>query len=490
LLATTLLVIGGLVPIIVAFVGGPFFTLGWERRPKDVREMTSHGSARWAESNDIPDDYKPGGRSSEFAILGLLSAKGPKTADVEVGVRSHIVTCAPTGAGKGIGCAIPNLWTYRHSVVVLDLKGELVRHTAEVRRRMGQRVFVLDPFKETKGPYHVFNPMGRVTEGGPQAISEATQLADALVVRSSLGTDTYWDDAAADLLKGLILHVACEVPPAEAHLGTLRERLTDKSDDLKKTFKKMSESKDTAIRRCGQSMLQKHDKELSSVLSSARRHTDFLDDPCLEEVTRAAGISFSELKRTPTTIYLVLPPHQLIVYRRWVRLILAAALADMTRTSNDKVPVLFLLDEFPKLGRMTSIEDGISILRGYGVQLWIFVQDLSQLRVAYPGWRTFLANATLQCFGTQDMETARYVSQLLGNTTQKLTHVQHGTSHTSGLRSNRGTSQSSSEQRHSRALRDVDELRCMDPSDVIAFLPGCRPVQLRRLDARPKLQPI
>jgi type IV secretion system protein VirD4 len=36
----------------------------------------------------------------------------------------HILTCAPTGAGKGIGAVIPNLLTYPGSAFVLDLKGE------------------------------------------------------------------------------------------------------------------------------------------------------------------------------------------------------------------------------------------------------------------------------------------------------------------------------------------------------------------------------
>jgi hypothetical protein len=56
-------------------------------------------------------------------------------------------------------------------------------------------------------------------------------------------------------------------------------------------------------------------------------------------------------------------------------------------------------------------------LRGYGVSLWLLVQDLSQLEAVYPKWRTFLANTTLQAFGTQDYQTARYLSDVLGQTT-------------------------------------------------------------------------
>ncbi|RYF12042.1 MAG: hypothetical protein EOO40_02125, partial [Deltaproteobacteria bacterium] len=72
--------------------------------------------------------------------------------------------------------------------------------------------------------------------------------------------------------------------------------------------------------------------------------------------------------------------------------------------------VLLLLDEFPKLGRFAAIEDSISILRGYGVRLWLLVQDLNQLQRVHPIWRTFLASATLQAFGRQQMQTARMLA--------------------------------------------------------------------------------
>ena len=44
--------------------------------------------------------------------------------------NGHILTCTPTGAGKGIGAVIPNLLDCPGSVFVLDLKGENYAVTA------------------------------------------------------------------------------------------------------------------------------------------------------------------------------------------------------------------------------------------------------------------------------------------------------------------------------------------------------------------------
>ena len=69
----------------------------------------------------------------------------------------HVVTLAGNRAGKTQTALIPNLLRYPGSTVNLDPKGELAKATAAARRRMGQRVFVFDPFgitgmTRTRGP--------------------------------------------------------------------------------------------------------------------------------------------------------------------------------------------------------------------------------------------------------------------------------------------------------------------------------------------------
>src|SRR5438067_12823330 len=60
---------------------------------------------------------------------------------------NHLMTVAPTGAGKGRGVIIPNLLSYPGPVVIVDPKGEAYQTTARRRRQMGQRVIILDPFR-------------------------------------------------------------------------------------------------------------------------------------------------------------------------------------------------------------------------------------------------------------------------------------------------------------------------------------------------------
>ena len=90
----------------------------------------THGSARFGTARDAAKwkHLAPTAPADAFT-LGEL-AEAPKGADRRFRHDGHVLTCAPTGAGKGIGAVIPNLLTYPGSAFVLDLKGENYAVTA------------------------------------------------------------------------------------------------------------------------------------------------------------------------------------------------------------------------------------------------------------------------------------------------------------------------------------------------------------------------
>ena len=127
----------------------------------------------------------------------------------------------------------------------------------------------------------------------------------------------------------------------------------------------------------------------------------------------------------PVTIYLVLPPHYLGQYSRLFRLWITMAMASMTRSYAPPTggrPVLFLLDEMAQLGTMDMMRKAVSLMAGYGMTLWMVWQDLSQLKLLYKDdWQSFLANAKVQqYFGINDPETAKTISEMLGEETIRI----------------------------------------------------------------------
>jgi len=86
-------------------------------------------------------------------------------------------------------------------------------------------------------------------------------------------------------------------------------------------------------------------------------------------------------------------------------------------------PTLVILDEFYQLGKLKVIQNAMSLARGYGLQMWLILQDLTQLQEHYEkSWETFLGNAGIrQFFAPRENTTAEYVSKLCGETTVTIT---------------------------------------------------------------------
>lgn len=103
-----------------------------------------------------------------------------------------------------------------------------------------------------------------------------------------------------------------------------------------------------------------------------------------------------------TSLFLVFPPVKLRSHAPVIRTMVAGLLAVFaSRPGAPPRRTLLLLDEMAQLGRMDEFLNATTLLRGYGVQVWSFWQDLSQLRAAYPNeWQTVINNCALfQAFG-------------------------------------------------------------------------------------------
>lgn len=385
----------------------------------------SHGSARFADRKEL---------ASLEGGDGLLIGRNPSSGKLlRYDGPAHLLTLAPTRAGKGVGTVIPNLLMADRSVLVIDPKGENARIAGTAREEFGT-VHVLDPFGVTDLSSSAYNPLDRLTPDSLDLGEDATTLADALVMDPpGQVTEAHWNEEAKAILSGLIMFCVCHEDEDRRSLATVREYLTLPPDKLRALLELMQDS-DAAgglIARAANRFLGKADREAASVLSSAQRHTHFLDSPRIANVTSRSDFHFADLQRQTVSVFLVLPPNRLDAYSRWLRLLVSQALQDIARHAESasgasqgakpakRPPTLFLLDEFAALGRLEAVERAMGLMAGYGLQLWPILQDMSQLNDLY-GKRagTFVANAGVQqVFGVNDLETAQWLSRMIGQET-------------------------------------------------------------------------
>jgi len=122
------------------------------------------------------------------------------------------------------------------------------------------------------------------------------------------------------------------------------------------------------------------------------------------------------------------------------------------------------------------------LLRGYGVQFWIFLQDIDQLKGLYKNnWNSFIANSGIrQLFNLNDPVSARYFSKFLGQTT---VFVQSDGENFSedhiGMQDHAGRSRSYRE--HGRPLMTKNELYTMSDDQQIIIQSGHAPIKNKKI---------
>jgi len=436
------------------------------------KQEDTHGSARFATQRET----NPMVQSPD----GLLIGRDIKTGKpLRYDGPAHLLTMAPTRTGKGVGTIIPNLLTANRSVICIDPKGENAKIAGRARNRFGP-VHVIDPFGVTGIPSAAFNPLAMLDPANLDVAEEAATLAEALVYDApGEAGDAHWNEEAKALIAGLLLCIIAEELQERRTLSTLRDYLTITPAAFMALLTRMQGTTAAGglIARAANRHIGKADREASGVLSAAQRHTHFLDSPRMTAVLDRSDFAFGDLKSRIATVFLVLPPDRLGTYARWLRLMVTQSLQEMARTpGRPAVPVLYLLDEFAALGHLAPVEQAMGLMAGYGVQLWPILQDIHQLRATY-GQRagTFLSNAgVLQVFGVNDHDSARLVSDLLGQETVVFQTMSHALdSEKSGL--------SFSDQHTGRALLTPDEVRNLPQSRELLFLAGLRPIVANKL---------
>lgn len=404
----------------------------------------------------------------------------------------NLLTCAGPRAGKGVGAVIPNLLLFPGSAVVIDPKGELASATAQYRRdKLGQKVVVLDPAKVAKVPDEMrgtYNPLSHLRHDDPAVISAAQAIASGIVVPNPKAKEPFWDKTALSFIQAVILYMVEFFPPEKRTLMKLRETASVGDWDLYQDFLRcMREGKDGdpsyegnpnkafellmaemfasdafggVLREEAAKLSQMGEATRGNVLGNVRTHLDFLKDPQLwgaleNNPSHPNTFHLSNLRdqNVFTTVYICLPVDMMYQQGQWLRLMVMQISQYIQRTDFNKEtdwPVLMMIDEFFQLGPLPAIENTLTYAPGFGLRLWLIIQDIVQLKKNYPDtWETILgACGVKQFFGINDLATAKYLSELMGEEEIDVPSVTltKNTSETKGTSSSRteGTSHSSS----------------------------------------------
>jgi len=342
---------------------------------------------------------------------------------------AHLVTVAPTRAGKGTGVIIPNLLTYRGPVVVFDPKGENYWITARRRRDLGQRVVKIDPFSVVDKSTDALNPLDVFQLDNADLESDAQWLAE-LLSRGTAGLkEPFWDIQASSLHAGLIAHAASQVIPSAATLANVIGRLM--ADDVVYNLAVLLDTCESSLNEMAKrelaAFLQLPDITRGGVLGTATSYIKAFHSVSAMRTLGPSSFSLQDVvEGNPLSIYVIIPPDRLVSHRALLKLWIGTLIkAVFSRRHRPALRTLFLLDEAAQLETFPLLESMMTIGGGYGTWVWTFWQDLEQMQKCYPdSWRTILNNCgVVQAFGFNNRDAAQQWGRYLDTSVQQLRNL-------------------------------------------------------------------
>jgi type IV secretion system protein VirD4 len=205
-------------------------------------------------------------------------------------------------------------------------------------------------------------------------------------------------------------------------------------------------------------------------------------DAKINRNTSTSEFSIDEFEETkvPVALYLTIQYSDVArispLIRMFITLFSRRFTGGETQATNRKfkVPLLFILDEFDKLGRMDELEMNMGIHNGFGIHYFLIFPSLNQLNKIYTKDHAFLAHCRNSIFyapGSGELESAELISKICGRESFSKANISY-----SGGRGAMGYNNSSlSSQDQERNLINADEIIKLPLDRFILICQGMPP---------------
>lgn len=420
-----------------------------------LSDKDTHGSAREARDEDMVGavTFKPLSRPEGVVLGRKIGAMNVLSNESHRAIREELAVCVDdtlsrnmnfavfgsSGAGKSFSFARPNILTRiscGESYIVTDPSGELYRDTAELARRNGfdVKVLNLENFTASNG----WNPFDVLTTAEPMEI----QIKTATLVHTILTNtaddnakgDVFYDQAEENLLKALVLYVA--VSPHfrgqeyERHMGTVYDLLV-KLAAQEGILEEFAELPDNDPATASWRMFQGSGKLKTNFITGLASKLEIFQTDIIKEIFSHSEIDLGAPGNEKCAIYVICPVmHDKMKFI--LSLFFSCAFEQLIAEANRnygrlKVPTYFILDEFKAIGQINAFANKVSNVRKYGISLAIIFQDMNQLEQSYRNeYQSILSNCdTWLVLGVNDLPTAKMLSERIGIATTETEQVSY-----------------------------------------------------------------
>jgi len=365
-----------------------------------------------SQGNQRIDVIPPSMQQSNFNLGFVFGKQDGKHIIKPYSADGHILVVGGVGSGKSTCIAIPTLRSWAHIIYaafVIDIKGELYAKT-----------------KSNKPHVKVFNPLDNNSYGydpyyflrtSNNPAQEARAIAQAIIPLPPDIKDPFWIESAQNIFTAAILHYNkqnCSFLETVQQIQSLSPR-------------------DLIIEICSGegvyfvgNMIDMDDKVLSSIVAEISKNIVHFatDKNLISALSRTNNIEPWMLEHG-FDIYIQIPEYLLKQWKNLLTLIVNQFLTYFEKRNEQTAkPILFLLDEFPRLGKISAMLDGLATLRSKKITICLIIQSLAQLDLIYgTNERKVIADtcAYKAILSATDAETQEYFSRLVGTYDDKVT---------------------------------------------------------------------
>lgn len=383
-----------------------------------TKEKNRYGSARWAVKRDLP---KMGLNHKTGIVLGkagndLIYLNEPLS----------VLVCAPPGTGKTSGIAIPTLLNARHSFIVHDPKGEIYDITAQFREKFST-IIVLDPASAESAAFNVFD-----TAMLPEQIKRRAYITNIaeIIIPIPQHANNYFETAARNTFIFFAEWMVWEADRTgkSTSIPQIASKIVSEPD-IGKLIRKMTEAPNlpAIIKEDANSVLiaDGSDEQWAGVMGTLSAQLDIFRDPLIAAaLTGHSSFLPGNLREQSTTIYVKVRDEDRNRLSPVIKLIFSVinnSLLSAMPEEGDEM-VTFIIDEFPRLGRMDTMMDLPALGRGYKVNTVFIAQDINQIRKRYSNEDIKVLFSTCSykvIFRQGEYDTAKTVSELIGKYTSE-----------------------------------------------------------------------
>lgn len=411
------------------------------------------------------------------------------------GLAGNMLVIGAPGTGKSWGFVRPMIFQCvkrRESMILTDPKAELYESTAGYLADRGYEV-------------RVFNLLEMEHSDRWNCIGEADYderlipiIASTIINNTSSEKEAgdFWAKAELNLLTALLYYVQNDkdvsgnvLPLSQRRLGRILSLLTDNGLATIDREIKLLPAGHPAKGPYGLFLQAKENIRGNIVIGLGNRLNVF-QDKLVDALTADSTIDLTLPGHKPCAYFCILSAqdHTYAFLSSLFFTMIFSRLEQYARRETEDgklpVPVNFVLDEFPSIGKLGDFKRSIAFTRGFRMNCIVIVQSIAQLADIYPRreWEEITAccDATI-CLGVNDTTSAQFVSEKCGMTTIRVTNNQQPQTPLFSPVANLSRPYSQTRSNTQRALMQPDEVLRLDNAKSIVMLRGQLPMLLYKV---------